>query len=200
MLALAVAAVELLSPRAALAQRTDDNVTTESDDAFGRSVGNESIGIYNAGDVRGFSPIDAGNVRIEGLYFDRQTDPPTRGSSKARRSASASPRRAIRSPRPPASSTTTCGASARSASSAPCCVYGPFGSMGVEVDAQFPLVREQLGVAVGAGIYRDAFRMGRPQSSRIPFAIVPRWTPTQNIELRPFFSRHAFQRRGNRSR
>ena len=49
----------------------EENVTTESEDAFGRSIGNESIGIYNEGDVRGFSPIEAGNVRIEGLYFDR---------------------------------------------------------------------------------------------------------------------------------
>ena len=69
--AVMLAAVELLSPRAALAQRAEENVTTGSEDAFGRSIGNESIGIYNEGDVRGFSPIEAGNVRIEGLYFDR---------------------------------------------------------------------------------------------------------------------------------
>src|SRR5688572_12892810 len=61
-----------------LAQRTDENVTAQSDDAFGRSVGNERIGIYNAGNVRGFSPLDAGNVRIEGLYFDQQKDPTSR--------------------------------------------------------------------------------------------------------------------------
>ena len=60
------------------AQRTDDNVTAESDDAFGRSVGNERIGIYNSSDVRGFSPVAAGNVRIEGLYFDQQKDPTQR--------------------------------------------------------------------------------------------------------------------------
>jgi len=52
---------------AALAQRTDENVTTQSEDAFGRSVGTEQLGIYSQGEVRGFSPIDAGNTRIEGL-------------------------------------------------------------------------------------------------------------------------------------
>ena len=36
-------------------------------DAFGTSVGNEKIGLYSATDVRGFSPITAGNIRIEGL-------------------------------------------------------------------------------------------------------------------------------------
>ena len=66
----AVAAIGLLISQAALAQRAEENVTTDSEDAFGRSIGNESIGIYNEGDVRGFSPIEAGNVRLEGLYFD----------------------------------------------------------------------------------------------------------------------------------
>lgn len=60
-----------LAPQCALAQRADENVATQSSDAFGRSVGNEKSGIYNSDDVRGFNPVDAGNVRIEGLYFDQ---------------------------------------------------------------------------------------------------------------------------------
>jgi iron complex outermembrane receptor protein len=39
-------------------------------DAFGTSVGNERIGLYNDGDARGFSPAAAGNIRMEGLYID----------------------------------------------------------------------------------------------------------------------------------
>ena len=62
----------------ALAQRTDDNAVTQADDAFGKSVGDENIGIYNPFQVRGFSPVDAGNVRIEGLYFDQQANPTQR--------------------------------------------------------------------------------------------------------------------------
>ena len=58
-------------PGAALAQRASDNVTTQSSDAFGRSVGNEKSGLYTTDDVRGFNPVDAGNVRLEGLYFDQ---------------------------------------------------------------------------------------------------------------------------------
>src|SRR5262245_48620736 len=58
----------LLLAQSVMAQRTQENVTTGSEDAFGRSIGNESIGIYNEADVRGFSPIEAGNVRLEGLY------------------------------------------------------------------------------------------------------------------------------------
>ena len=60
-----------LLPGAAFAQRAADNVTTQSSDAFGRSVGNEKSGLYTTDDVRGFNPVDAGNVRLEGLYFDQ---------------------------------------------------------------------------------------------------------------------------------
>ncbi len=64
-------------PLCALAQRADDNAVNSADDAFGTSVGNEDIGLYNPFEVRGFSAVDAGNVRLDGLYFDRQTDPTT---------------------------------------------------------------------------------------------------------------------------
>lgn len=47
-------------------------------DAFGTSIGRESIGLYSAERVRGFSPVDAGNVRLDGLYFDQVWElPPT---------------------------------------------------------------------------------------------------------------------------
>src|SRR5689334_22068671 len=44
----------------------------QAEDAFGTSVGDSAIGIYSESDVRGFSPTDAGNLRIEGLYYDQQ--------------------------------------------------------------------------------------------------------------------------------
>jgi len=67
---LGFAALALVSAPAH-AQRAEDNAATQSSDAFGRSVGNDKSGIYNSDDVRGFNPVDAGNVRIEGLYFDQ---------------------------------------------------------------------------------------------------------------------------------
>ncbi len=62
----------------AMAQRTTNNAVTASDDAFGRAVGSERIGIYSIENVRGFDPIEAGNARIEGLYFDQQAQPSSR--------------------------------------------------------------------------------------------------------------------------
>ncbi len=41
-------------------------------DAFGLTLGLEKIGLYSAGLIRGFNPQTAGNVRIDGLYFDQQ--------------------------------------------------------------------------------------------------------------------------------
>jgi len=65
-------------PGTALAQRTAENLVTQSADAFGKAIGSEKIGLYSSDDIRGFNPIDAGNVRIEGLYFDHVERVPSR--------------------------------------------------------------------------------------------------------------------------
>src|SRR5215469_16721449 len=54
------------------AQHAADNPVASAEDAFGLTLGLESIGMYSPGQVRGFSPEMAGNVRIDGLYFDQQ--------------------------------------------------------------------------------------------------------------------------------
>lgn len=60
-----------LLPAEAAAQNASTNATTQSDDAFGRQIGTERSGLYTNDYVRGFDPVDAGNSRIEGLYFDQ---------------------------------------------------------------------------------------------------------------------------------
>ncbi len=60
------------------AQHADDNPVTSADDAYGLTLGLESVGLYNPGMVRGFSPQAAGNVRIDGMYFDLQGGPSNR--------------------------------------------------------------------------------------------------------------------------
>jgi iron complex outermembrane recepter protein len=174
----------------ALAQRTNDNVTAQSDDAFGRSVGNESLGIYTSDEVRGFSPVDAGNVRIEGLYFDRQTDPANRlVQGSAIRVGISSQSYPFPSPtgivdydlRKPGEQRVI----------SPVLTYGPFDSMGLEVDTQIPLVPGRFGIASGAEVYRSGFGYGTFNHSWA-FSLMPRWTPTDDLELRPFYSRNRF--------
>src|SRR3546814_14223224 len=53
-----------------LQNRSGDNAVTQAEDAFGVSIGRETLGIYSSSNARGFSPSAAGNVRVEGLYFD----------------------------------------------------------------------------------------------------------------------------------
>jgi iron complex outermembrane receptor protein len=60
-----------LPPTQALAQRADENAMLEAEDAFGTSIGRETIGLYSSSSVRGFSPTRAGNIRIDGLVFDQ---------------------------------------------------------------------------------------------------------------------------------
>lgn len=71
----------LASPAAAQLSRTEDNAVTSADDAFGQSVGNERGGLYGTDDVRGFSPVEAGNSRINGLYFAQASMPGGRAIS-----------------------------------------------------------------------------------------------------------------------
>lgn len=61
----------LAASPAAFAQKVEENAVTEAEDAFGMSIGSEKTGLYGNDDVRGFSPVDAGSTRIEGLYFDQ---------------------------------------------------------------------------------------------------------------------------------
>ncbi len=58
------------------AQRTQENATDQADDAFGTTVGRDTIGLYSPTSARGFSPSQAGNLRIDGLYFDNVAEPP----------------------------------------------------------------------------------------------------------------------------
>src|SRR5690242_13923106 len=69
-------------PHCVCAQHADENVITSAEDAFGTAVSGETIGLYDATMVRGFSPVAAGNLRIEGLYFDQQADLTIRAQSR----------------------------------------------------------------------------------------------------------------------
>lgn len=63
------AALTGLLAHPAAAQRAGENAVTSAEDAFGTTVGNETIGLYGIDEVRGFSPIAAGNIRMDGLYM-----------------------------------------------------------------------------------------------------------------------------------
>ena len=181
-----VVGLALSGPGLVFAQRTDDNVTAKSDDAFGRSVGNESIGIYNPGEVRGFSPIDAGNVRIEGLYFDQQSDPSNRliDGSAIRVGIAA---QSYPFPSPTGIVDYSLRRAGGTSLVSPVFIYGPYATKALELDAQVPIVPRRLSLAAGTSIYHERSAWGNANES-VSVALMPEWTPDDRTELRPFFS------------
>jgi iron complex outermembrane recepter protein len=65
----------LLAPPAFAQAEAEEDVVRASDDAFGRRIGVETVGLYSESSVRGFSLESAGNYRIDGHYFVRDAVP-----------------------------------------------------------------------------------------------------------------------------
>lgn len=181
-----LAAVVPLGATPAEAQdRSDDNAVTQAEDAFGFSVGRESIGIYGPGQARGFSPTAAGNVRIDGLYFD-----PIWGlqgllvdsvSIKVGLSAQGYPFTAPsgivdQQLRRPASKL---GASVLANADS-------WGGRAIEVDGSIP-VTGRLGLRVGGNLGRTVYPNGTDNFNHAE-SIIARWRPTDSIEIIPFWS------------
>lgn len=177
----------LLVPLAVPAQRADDNAVKSADDAFGNSVGNENIGLYNPFEVRGFSAVDAGNVRLDGLYFDRQTDPGNLlvPSSTMRVGISA---QGYLLPAPTGIVDYQLARAGEQLRVSPVAGYGPYDTRFAELDVQLPLVPDELGIAGGVSFFEQAYDAGNDESGWT-VAIVPRWRPTESVEIIPFFGR-----------
>lgn len=169
----------------ATAQHASDNLVLSADDAFGLTLGLESIGIYGPNNVRGFNPQAAGNTRIDGLYFDQQGVLSNRvlESSSIRVGISAigftfpAPTgivnyelRHVSNGEPTA--TLVAGA-------------GPFESRSLSLDGSLPL-NSGLQVPIGAGSQITAIEPG--YTSRVDsFGVAPQWSPDESIRARAFF-------------
>ncbi len=168
----------------AWAQRAGENAVTSAQDAFGTQVGNESIGLYNTTDVRGFNPTEAGNLRIEGLYFDRQGDHTNRiiTGSTVRVGLSA---QSYPFPAP----TGIVDFSLRRPGDKPLtsvvATYGPYGQGQLEVDTQYPFLDGKLSVGGGVSAFYEKTPSNKP-SAVWTIGSVARWRPNDRIEVLPF--------------
>lgn len=183
-LILCAPAIALSAP--ALAQRTDSNAVTAAEDAFGKTVGDEQIGIYNPYDVRGFSPVSAGNVRIEGLFFDQQsnlTDRLVDGSTvHVGISAQGYP-----FPAPTGIADYSLRKPGEKFVASVGLNYGPWNGKVAETDFQVPLDGARLGITAGAGIYREGNPWGgTPQTESYAASI--NYQPSANFGIHPFWS------------
>lgn len=174
---------------AARAQHASDNPINSADDAFGLTLGLESVGIYSPGSVRGFSPITAGNVRIDGMYFDLQGAPSNRvvegstihvGVSEIGYPFPAPTGIADYNLRNVGGDTPTATTIAN---------VGPNDAWGISIDGSVPLIGKQLALPVGASTQvstQSPYGASFPGlTSRITSAgATPQWTPNSNVSVR----------------
>lgn len=180
------ASVPLPAPAATIA-RAQENVVRQAEDAFGATIGRESIGIYTAGNVRGFSALAAGNARINGLFFDQVASP----SPRIRRSASikvglSSLGFSFQAPtgvvdygliRPDGETKLSSTISADS-----------YLNAGVEIDATVPIAGDRLTIGGGGGVSLGDFVNGAT-STQTSAGLTALFRPSPDIEIQPFWSR-----------
>src|SRR5450631_709809 len=172
----------------AFAQRADENAVTAAEDAFGTSIGFQNVGLYSPNDARGFSPQQAGNLRIEGLYFDQQTwvtsDCMVRETTMRVGIAAQS----YSFPAPTGIADLSLRTPGDKALASAVLTRGPFDTATADVEAQIPLADRALGVYLCAGYRKnfdvDIFR----ESHAAVFGTTFRWRPTANTEIIPFWS------------
>lgn len=169
------------------AQRVDENAAIDAEDAFGSNIGGEGLGIYSPSDVRGFSPTDAGNVRIEGLYIDRQTELTSRlvAGNRVRIGPSAL---GYAFPAPSGIADYRLRAAEADAVLSIAAKGDSFGGWLVEADALLPLAGRRLGLAAGAGFYRNHYAF-RNSNEVVSNSISLVWRPGDATEIKPFWSR-----------
>jgi len=154
----AIAAMTLLTPLAlpgaALAQRAGENAVKDAEDAFGSTVGSESAGIYTQDDARGFSPKKAGNVRIDGLYFDQVASLSSRlQQSTAIRVGFAALDYPF--PAPTGIADDRLYPMPRETGASLGLHYGPFGGFGGELDFRLPVITDKLALTGGVEYSRS---------------------------------------------
>lgn len=170
-----------------MAQRAQENAVSAASDAFGTSVGHERIGLYSPMEVRGFSPIQAGNARIDGLYFDQvarlnsrvQSASQIRVGIAAQGYAFPAPTGVVdytmRLPEPAAHLSNLSEIDTR-------------GTASLEFDGSVPVLSERLAIGLGASLFRPVDAGGFSNYTTGVGAIA-RWTPLPGVFVTPFWSR-----------
>ena len=155
------------------------------------TLGLESVGLYGPGSVRGFSPQVAGNVRIEGLYFDQQGPLSNRVIEGSTIRVDISEiGYAFPAPtgivdydlRHPGNGTPAATIVADA---------GPFEARALSIDGNVPLVSTELQLPIGAsyGISTQTPSVVNPgyTSTVANFGATPQWEPNEWLTLRGIF-------------
>ncbi|NJO13394.1 MAG: hypothetical protein HC872_07965 [Gammaproteobacteria bacterium] len=169
------------------AQRASENVVKAAEDAFGVTIGRETLGLYSSGSVRGFSPTAAGNARIDGLYFDQvwSLNARLRRATTIRVGPSA---QSYPFPAPTGIVDQALKVPGEQRSISLLMSGDEWGSRSAEADAVLPLLSNRLGLGIGAAAINEEFHNG----TNATFANVGgslRWNPTDSLQIVPFVAR-----------
>ena len=171
-------------PGAAYAQRADENAVTTAEDAFGTRVGTDNVGLYSARDARGFDPQQAGNMRMEGLYFDQQ------GLFGVRLQRSQTMRIGLSAQSYPFPAPTGIAdislilPGEKQIVSVAGQIQGPVGADSASVDVSTPLVAGKLGLFGGVN-FMPSISDWRGKNPMLATAALMRWTPRDSVEVIP---------------
>jgi len=190
---LLLAATMFSAAGGAYAQRAGDNAVTAAQDAFGTTVGNESIGLYTTTSARGFSPVQAGNIRLEGLYFYQPSAPVSLNGLDSRLSKGSTVRVGLTAqsypfPAPTGIADFQLRMPGDKQIVSVVTTYGPYETYKAEVDAQIPLITDKLGMVIGAGGGFETTTWTTNYTTWSAAALF-HWKPADNIEIIPFYSR-----------
>lgn len=172
---------------AAHAQRAAENAVKAAEDAFGVTIGRETLGLYTPSSVRGFSPTAAGNARIDGLYFDQvwALNSRLRRATTIRVGPSA---QSYPFPAPTGIVDQAFKVPGERRSISVLFAGDEWGTRSTEADAVLPLVADKLGLGIGAAATEEEYHNGTSGSYRNAGASV-RWNPVESVEIVPFGAR-----------
>jgi iron complex outermembrane receptor protein len=171
------------------AQRSSEDAVAEALDAFGSTVGRQAIGLYTSDSARGFSPSQAGNLRIDGLYFDqlsfgRPANVIVRGSSVHVGIAA----QGYQFPAPTGVVDYQLRTPGNERVASVLIGDATYGVAYNETDAQIPLVHDVLSLGAGFGFTRnqpyDSAEHGEDWSG----GLIARWQPNDSVLITPFWS------------
>jgi iron complex outermembrane receptor protein len=170
---------------AATGSRSAENAVRQAGDAFGTSIGREASGLYSRERVRGFSPVAAGKVRIDGLFFDPIVTPSSRlvRTTTIRVGPSA-----LGSPFPAPTGIVDLGLRrpGNEAAASVLIGYNTWHTPTAEFDASLP-INSTLSIGVGAGlVLENGFNKTRDHS--MEGAFIAQWKPSASFSLLPFIN------------
>jgi iron complex outermembrane receptor protein len=187
-----MALMPLSAVTAVHAQHASDDPLASANDAFGLTLGLETIGLYGPGGVRGFNPQTAGNVRIGGLYFDQQgalSNRVVEGSTirvgvSETGYAFPAPTGIVDYDLRHAGNGTPSATVVASA--------GPFQAHGLSIDGNLPLISSALQLPMGASLQTSTqTAAGGPDpgytSTVANVGATPQWKPNDSVTVRGIF-------------